>query len=126
MTKDEMIAAINGVTNPRTQRNTIYAIGDELNLNLKRTNCTKCLADYVAIIKQELGIIEDASEESGFDPNAEYRYILDRAQVWNGHIIDQYTPVEVIRQFVKRFPKGYYEIIEKPQTEEDTNNENQD
>ena len=132
MTKEEMIEKVLAIKNVRKEKAVIYQIAKELGLNFKPTNCNKCLGDYVAILKEELGIISSAAEESSFDAsNYEYEYLGTKSQAWNGHIINQDTDPEIIREFIKRFPT-YYRVIEKkvevkeettiPQQEETINN----
>lgn len=132
MTKEEMKEKVLAIKNVRKDKAVIYQIAKELGLKFKPTNCNKCLGDYVAILKEELGIISSAAEESSFDAsNYEYEYLGTKSQAWNGHIINQDTDPEIIREFIKRFPT-YYRVIEKkvevneqtePQHEETINNE---
>lgn len=120
MTKEEMTEKVLAIKNPKNEKAVIFKIGKELGLNFKPTSCQKCLKDYIAIIKETLGLIESAAEESGFDEKTEWVYLLNRPQSWHGHIIDQYTDPKVIEQFVKDHPVGYYKMKEKtePQQEE--------
>lgn len=123
MTKEEMIEATGGIVHPFRQRETLYAIADELGIKYKRNSCPKCAKDLWNIIREELGLIESAAEESDFNGgDYEWVYLPKRPQYWNGHVIDQDTPVEIIREFVKRFPKGYYRKAEKT-TEQSINNQ---
>lgn len=114
-----MIEAIGAVTDPYRSRDTLYAIAAELGLKIKKSNCKKCAKDAWNIIREELGMIASAADESDFN-GYEYIYLPKRAQSWNGHLIDQDTPVEVIREFVKQFPNGYYRKAER------NDNNNQD
>lgn len=128
MTKEEMIEAVNSIKQPVKQKEVILQMGNELGLNLKPTSCGKCLRDYMNIIKETLGLIESAADESDFNNvNSEYRYIRDTGTVWKGVRYNQDTPVELVREFVKLFPVGFYEKIEKeedtPQQEVTINNE---
>lgn len=67
MTKDEMINAVKGL-NPNTTKgkDTLYAIARELGLNLRRSNCGKCVRDHFHIVMEELGIIKSAASQSKF------------------------------------------------------------
>lgn len=115
MNRQELVEKIQSVKDVKKQAETIYEVLTALNIPFKKTQCKKCLSDLMNIAKEELGIIGDAAEVSSFDTpeGAEYVYLLDRPQSWNGHIINQDTPVEVIREFVKAFPKGYFRKVEK-------------
>jgi hypothetical protein len=109
--KEKLLEAANNITNPVKQKEEIYMLMDTLGLSYRRTNCGRCLKDYLNMVKEELGVIADASEESGWD--GEWVYLCKHAQTWNGHIIDQDTDPKVIEQFVKRFPVGYYKRVSK-------------
>ena len=109
--KEKLLEAADAISNPLKQKEEIFMLMDALGLTYKRTNCGRCLKDYLNIIKEELGVIADASTESDF--NGEWEYLPKRTMTWNGHLINQDTPVEVIREFVKKFPVGYYRRIAK-------------
>lgn len=107
MDREQLFEKFSQIKDVSKNRDIIYELLNELGLSYKKTNCRKCLGDYYAMIKEELGLIADASEESGW--NGEWVYLCKHAQTWNGHIIDQNTDPKVIEEFVKRFPKGYFE-----------------
>lgn len=111
MDKEELLEAVNAIKNPIKQQDEIYALMDALGLTYKRTNCGRCLRDYLNIIKEEIGVIADASVESDF--NGEWKYLPNRTMTFKGHLINQDTPVEVIREFVKKFPTGFFQRITK-------------
>lgn len=67
MTKEKMIELVNSIKNVVTERGKIFRLGKELGLNFKPTKCHKCLTDYTLIIKEQLGIIDNAAEESKFN-----------------------------------------------------------
>lgn len=115
MDRQELVEKIQSVKDVKKQAETIYEVLTALNIPFKKTQCRKCLADLTNIAKEELGLIGNAAEQSSFDvpEKAEYVYLLDRPQTWNGHIIGPTTPVEVVREFVKAFPRGYYKKVEK-------------
>lgn len=94
------------VRNPKR----LYELMDELGIKYKRTTCSKCLKDYYNICCEELGLIDDASDYSEF--NEGYVYLKSRSFIWNGHKINQKTPVDVIEEFIKEH-KGYYRKIER-------------
>lgn len=111
MDREQLFEKFSQIKDVGKDKQIMYEILDELGIKFKKTNCRKCLGDYYAMIKEELGLIADASKESGWD--GEWVYLCRHAQTWNGHIIDQNTPVDVIKDFVKRFPVGYYKRIAK-------------
>lgn len=106
--KEKLLAAANNIENPLKQKEEIYMLMDTLGLSYRRTNCGRCLKDYLNMVKEELGVIADASTESDFNEAYEWEYLPKRTMTWNGHLINQDTPVEVIKEFVKKFPVGYY------------------
>lgn len=121
---EEIRERIARITNANRQVGEIYALLDELGISYKRTGCSRCRRDLLNILREEAGLIESAADVSPFD--GEYEYLLDRPQSWNGHIMGQDTPVEVIREFVKQFPNGYYRKTGRSQsaeTEENINNQ---
>lgn len=109
--REQLIEKINGVKNARIQKNVIYEVLDELGISYKRTNCSRCLNDLLSIAKEELGLIDNAAEVSSFNdnPNKCYRYILKRSQVFEGYLINNDTPIDVIRKFIIKHPVGYFE-----------------
>lgn len=127
MTTEEMIKTVNSIQYPKKESDLIFKVAKELGLDLKPTKCPRCLRDYLNILKEQLGLIENAALLSDFDKEHEYRYIRRDGVSWRGHSINQNTDPEIIAEFVKRFPTGYYEIVEKEKTEplheENINNE---
>lgn len=130
MTRQEMIDRVNIVKSPFKERTALYQIADELGIKYKKNNCPKCAKDLWNILREELGLIESAADESDFNStteNVEYRFIHSSGGVyWKGRRYTQDTPTPYIKHFLKYFPKGYYEVIEKedtPHTEETINNE---
>ena len=87
----------------------VYKSMEFLGIPFKKTTCGKCRRDYLNIIKEELGLIDNAADQSDFNENKCYRYLLKRSQVFNGHLINGQTAIEIIREFVKKHPVGYFE-----------------
>lgn len=113
--KEKLLAAANAISNPLKQKEEIYMLMDALGLSYKRTNCGRCLRDYLNIAKEELGVIADASTESEFNETGDWKYVYvhPRTVLWHGYKMNKDTPVEVIEEFVKKFPVGYYRRIAK-------------
>lgn len=115
MNREEQIELLNTIKNPRLQREDIYSLLEDLGIQYKRTNCIRCLEDYLNIIKEELGLVESAAELSNF--NGGYKYLKNRPFRWvrkNGEIviINKNTPIDVIEEFITAH-KGYYIRIEE-------------
>lgn len=64
--RDALIAKVRSIKNVHKQTELLYEIMDELGIKYKRTRCFKCHIDYLNIVKEELGLIDDASENSAF------------------------------------------------------------
>lgn len=116
MNKEELIEKVNSIHNLRTDQKILYEVMEELGIKFKKTTCIKCREDYLLVVKEELGMIENAAEESSFD-RTEYRYLHNRSFSWvapDGKriIIGKNTPVEYIEQFVENHP-GYYKKLNK-------------
>lgn len=112
MTREEIKAALESGELAKNVTK-LYKALDDLGLPYTKTTCKKCRRDYLNMIKEELGVIKDASEESDFNGTSDttrrkWVYLLDRTQTWNGHVIGPDTPENVIEQFVSKFPAGYY------------------
>lgn len=127
-----MIKAVNSIKQPVKEKKLIFQLAKELGLTFKPTNCGKCLKDYISILKEELGTIENAAEESGFDENEpEYvwKYIYKFPVNCGGVVYNQDTDPKYIEKFAKENPNKFYvkEYIHKeeelPQQEETINNE---
>ena len=114
MEKEDLIQRTLLIKNVSTQREELYSLLDELGITYSRTRCIKCLNDYLNIIKEELNLIESASELSSF--NYEYKYLKSRSVLWNrdGKMvkINQNTPISTIEEFIKTH-KGFYKKIDK-------------
>lgn len=110
MDREQLLQAVKGIKNPVKQKEEIYMLMDALGMQYKRTNCGRCLRDYLNIVKEELGAIADASTESDFneESNWEYVYIHPRTVLWNGYKMNKNTPKAVVEEFVKEHPIGYY------------------
>lgn len=115
--KEELIQRANAITNVRKQYNEIYQILDLLSIPYKKTTCKKCLMDYLNIIKEELGIIESAADNSSFNNGYKYKYVYPFriAYTYNGkkYIMGKKDiPIEVIEEFIKTHPNYYKKIKE--------------
>lgn len=116
MTKENMIEVVKSIKQPVKDKKLIFQLAKELGLDFRPTNCGKCLRDYLNIIKEELGMINNAADNSDFNTvdegNFEWIYTRKKAQTWNGYLINQDTDPEIIKKFVKSFPNGYFIKVE--------------
>lgn len=69
MSREEMIKELDGVTKENVVRykTKLWSVADALGLKFKRTACPRCTRDLLAIVQEELGIIENAAEVSEFN-----------------------------------------------------------
>lgn len=113
MEKELIIAKFRTIDDVKADKRILYEVMELLGLQFKKTRCVRCLRDYYNIVREELGLIEDAAEVSSF--NGKYTYILNRPVMWNGYRMDNSTDPAVISEFVKKH-RGYY-IINNDETE---------
>lgn len=109
MNREEIREKLDAITDPYNQKQQLYEVLDLLEIKYKKTNCRNCILDYFHMAQEELGIIEDASEESNFNeqPATVLKYVWPRTVSWKGHIINDRTPESVKREFHKTH-KGFY------------------
>lgn len=111
--KIELIPVVENL-NPTKDKKTLYDVMDKLGISFRKTNCNKCLRDYYYIVKEELGLIDNAAEMSDFNGSdctsdeGEYIYIKTKPVYWNGHKMDGKTDKGIIREFLKTGVRGYY------------------
>ena len=110
MDKTQLIAKLNAVTDVSKDRNIIYEVMSELGVTFKRTNCRKCLGDYLNICKEELGLLNSAADASDF--NGKWVYKMLRPTSWNGHLIDKDTDQDVLDKFCLKNPNYCLKIEE--------------
>lgn len=121
-----MQAAVAAIEDPKKERQTIYAVLDELGVSYRKTNCGKCLRDLLNIAREELGLIADASAESEFNGDARYEYLKDVPYQWRGNILNDKTPSALVEAFMANHPRAgeffrkIEEITENTYTENDS------
>lgn len=118
MTKEEIREKLKAGTPTRLE---VYAMMDSLGLTYRRTSCRKCIKDYISIISEEVGLIESAADNSGWDDEAEYEYLKDRDYSWQGHRLNQETPRWVIRRFFASDPTKagqYFRAVTKEENKD--------
>ena len=101
MDREQLLQAANAIANPVKQKEEIYMLMDALGLSYKRTNCGRCLRDYLNIAKEELGAIDNAAEASEFnetDENANYTYNHHRAVRVNGKVYNKTSSQDDLRE----------------------------
>lgn len=123
MNKDELRSRVESITSPTLQREELYELLETLNIPYKKTRCTKCLQDYLLILKEEAGVIDSAAESSSFNTNEDikqYKYIRNRTVLWNRDgkyvKINQNTPTNIIEEFIKTH-RGFYKEINNTQND---------
>lgn len=104
MEKAQLIEKINQVKNINTDYKIIYEVLDELGISYKRTTCHKCRWDLFNIAREELGLLDDASEMSGFNDEFDYIYTFHRPVSWMGKIVKKTSSQELLRDFCTEHP----------------------
>lgn len=97
----------------------IYEALDYLQISYKKTSCKRCRQDLLNIVKEELGLIGSAADESDFNKrNCGWECNLSRPLFWNGYQIWVDTPDNIIEEFNKVFPNKYFKRVECPEETE--------
>lgn len=104
MTKEEIRDRLQAKSDITRQE--LYDMMDALGIKYRKTSCKKCLADYRAMVMEEVGLITSAADNSAWDGEAEYKYLKDRDYSWQGHRLNQDTPKWVIRRFMARHKRA--------------------
>lgn len=71
MTLEEIRERALAIKNPITEYEKVYELLDELGVSYKKTNCHKCRRDLYNILREEVGLIESAAEESDFNSDSD-------------------------------------------------------
>lgn len=130
MTKEELIESKSGITRQELIDEylkikdvnkdiaIIYDLMDKLGITYRRTSCKKCRKDFQNLIAEELGLIESAADNSAWDGEAEYEYLMGEDYSWQGHRLNQDTPKWVVRRFMASHPNAsrYYRLAENKET----------
>lgn len=110
MDREDLIRRVEAIQDPKKDKEELYSIMEELGIGYKKTNCPKCLRDYLNIVKEELGLIDSAAESSDF--NSGWKYLKNQTLIWTRPDgtkvkINANTPVDIIEEFVINH-KGFY------------------
>lgn len=105
-----MIDLIKSVKDVVKDKKKIYAVLDALGVTYKKSTCRKCLKDLRNICLEELGLIENAAEESEFNDEVKYvwKYIYHIPVICNGVVYNQDTDPEKIESFANSNPNKFY------------------
>lgn len=111
---EELKERIHLITDPYKEKKVVYEAMTILGIPYKKTTCKRCIMDYYNIVREELGLIEDAAEVSPFneveEEGHEYIYLKRKPVAWNGHIMNQNTDANIIKAFLNTGATGYYLI----------------
>ena len=105
MDKQQIISKAKQIVDPARQSQLLYECLDALGIKYQKSTCHKCRRDLFAILLEELDLIEDASEFSGWD-NSEFTWIFSypRPVRWNGKIINKNTNKVLLTEFCEENP----------------------
>ncbi len=107
---NKLIEDIMTVKDVSKDRNIIYSVMTDLGISFKKTNCRRCLQDYLNICKEELGLLNSAADISDF--NGKWIYKAIRPTSWNGKIISKDTDQDVLDKFCLKNPNYCLKIEE--------------
>ena len=103
-----LIDEYNSIKDLKKDIGIVYHLLDELGIPYQPTTCRKCQQDLKMIVAEELGVIADASEESGFD-TTEYRYTYAywRPLRVDGKVYDRLSPQEDLETLYGKLGRVY-------------------
>lgn len=67
MTREEIRERAIAIKNPIAEYTTVYELLDELGITYKKTTCHKCRIDLYNILREEVGLIDSAADNSEFN-----------------------------------------------------------
>lgn len=86
---EENLKLFYSIEDVRKDKQTLYQLLDNLGVAYKKTTCGKCLNDLYLIAKEELGLIENAADESDFNGEMVYVYAHPRAVRVNNKVYNK-------------------------------------
>lgn len=112
MEREELRERALAITDPISQYQEVYDLLDALGITYKKTTCHRCRTDLYNILREELGIIESAAEESDFNntvlpEGAELVYIYPRPVKFQGKIIKSTSSQEVMMTLYRVHPQFF-------------------
>lgn len=100
MEREEILRRAKAMGDPAKNSEELYTLLDAAGISYQKTNCYRCRRDLYAILMEELGEIQDASELSEFNQKpTKLIYVHPRTVLWNGHKINDKTPEDIKRAF---------------------------
>lgn len=108
--EQQHIELFNQIKDVGKDRELLYKLMDELKIPYKRTNCKRCLNDYYNIVREEIGLIENAAEVSEFnesDEKATYTYNHHRAVRVRGKVYNKISSQSDLRELYGLFGSVY-------------------
>lgn len=113
MNTNELIEKIKSITNVNKQVGVIYEVLDELGVKYAKTSCSKCRRDLLNIAREELGLIDDAAEQSAYnaEQSVKWKYNKVTPTVWRGMVYDWYSADADIENLMRAFPNENFYIL---------------
>ena len=126
MNKQELIDEYLKIKDVNKDIAIIYDLMDKLGIKYQKTACKRCRKDFQNLIAEELGLIKSAADNSGWDDEAEYEYLMGEDYSWQGHRLNADTPKWVIRRFFASEPVKAVQFYRAVQNKNTTDIQNED
>lgn len=126
MTQEELRERTLAIKDPARQPEELYALLDAAGITYQKSTCHKCRIDLYNILREELGLINSAAEESDFNElpeGAELVFIYPRPVKFNGKIIKSTSSQEVMLTLYRVHPEFF--LVQNTLPLENQNNDPQ-
>lgn len=126
MTQEELRERTLAIKDPARQPEELYALLDAAGIKYQKTTCHKCRIDLYNILREELGLINSAAEESDFNElpeGAELVFIYPRPVKFNGKIIKKSSSQETMLTLYRVHPEFF--LVQNTLPLENQNNDQQ-
>jgi hypothetical protein len=110
MTQEELRERTLAIKDPARQPEELYALLDAAGITYQKSTCHRCRIDLYNILREELGLIESAAEESDFNElpeGAELVFIYPRPVKFNGKIIKKSSSQETMLTLYRVHPEFF-------------------
>lgn len=126
MTQEELRERTLAIKDPARQPEELYALLDAAGITYQKSTCHKCRIDLYNILREELGLINSAAEESDFNElpeGAELVFIYPRPVKFNGKIIKKSSSQETMLTLYRVHPEFF--LVQNTLPLENQNNDPQ-
>lgn len=110
MTQEELRERTLAIKDPARQPQELYALLDAAGITYQKSTCHRCRIDLYNILREELGLIKSAAEESDFNElpeGAELVFIYPRPVRFGNLIISKTSSQKAMMKMYKAHPKFF-------------------